>query len=179
MEQRTAKINISSAGGTASKNSKACKVTPPKTWLEEMGITDECRELALSFDGTRITLSRRISGPDFAVQQNMLDHDVRILRLYDGEELCSSIYADLTSQMVVVENQAVSPVKTAFGNNALPDWGDFQEFLSERCIPRQRSGLREYLETLGLEEYDPLAIIEKTGGQMAEDQQWLTIEVMK
>lgn len=179
MAQRTAKINISSAGGTASKNSKTCKVTLPKTWLEEMGITDECRELALSFDGTRITLSRRISGPDFAVQQSMLDHDVRILRLYDGEELCSSIYADLTGQMVVVENQAVSPVKTAFGNNVIPDWEDFQEFLSERCIPRQRSGLREYLEALGLEEYDPLAIIEKTGGQMAEDQQWLTIEVMK
>jgi hypothetical protein len=32
---------------------------------------------------------------------------------------------------------------------------------------------------LGLDEYDPLAIIEKTGGRMAEDQQWLTIEVLK
>ena len=93
--------------------------------------------------------------------------------------LCSTIYADFTAQTVVVENQPVPPIKTAFGNNLLPAWEDFQRFLEERCIPRQRAGLREYLEALGLEEYDPLAIIEKTGGRMAEDQQWLAIEVIK
>lgn len=179
MEQRTAKINISSAGGTAGQDSKTYKVTLPAAWLETMGITREQRDLVLRFDGTSITLSRPVSGPDFAVRQRSLGHDVRILRLYDGKELCSSIYADLTSQLIVAENHVVSPVKTAFGNNALPDWGDFQSFLSSRCIPRQRAGLREYLEVLGLEEYDPFAIIEKTGGRMAEDQQWLTIEVVK
>ena len=78
-----------------------------------------------------------------------------------------------------MENQAVPLVKTAFGNNQLPTWEDFQRFLEERCIPRRRAGLREYLEALGLEEYDPLAIIEKIGGRMAEDQQWLTMEVLK
>ena len=127
-------------------------------------------------------MERRIvstNGPDFAAQWRSLGHDVRILRFYDGEQLCSSIYADLTKQRIMVENQAVALVKTAFGNNVQPDWADFQGFLSERCIPRQRAGLREYLEALGLEEYDPLAIIEKTGGRMAEDQQWLTIEEWK
>lgn len=127
-------------------------------------------------------MERRIvstNGPDFAAQWRSLGHDVRILRFYDGEQLCSSIYADLTKQRIMVENQAVALVKTAFGNNVQPDWADFQGFLSERCIPRQRAGLREYLGALGLEEYDPLAIIEKTGGRMAEDQQWLTIEEWK
>lgn len=106
-------------------------------------------------------------------------HETHVLKYYDGEMLCSTIYADFTAQTVVVENQTVSPIKTAFGNNLLPAWEDFQRFLEERCIPRQRAGLREYLEALGLEEYDPLAIIEKTGGRMAEDQQWLAIEVIK
>ncbi len=127
-------------------------------------------------------MERRIvstNGPDFAAQWRSLGHDVRILRFYDGEQLCSSIYADLTKQRIMVVNQAVALVKTAFGNNVQPDWADFQDFLSERCIPRQRAGLREYLGALGLEEYDPLAIIEKTGGRMAEDQQWLTIEEWK
>ncbi len=127
-------------------------------------------------------MERRIvstNGPDFAAQWRSLGHDVRILRFYDGEQLCSSIYADLTKQRIMVENQAVALVKTAFGNNVQPDWADFQDFLSERCIPRQRAGLREYLGALGLEKYDPLAIIEKTGGRMAEDQQWLTIEEWK
>ena len=178
MERRIAKMNISSAGGTAARGSKTCKVTLPTSWVEAMGIEGDRRELELAFDGTAITLSRRLSGPEFAAQQSARGHEVRVLRLYDGDTLCSTIYADFTGQTLAVENQAVPLVKTAFGNNPLPAWEDFQRFLEERCIPRQRAGLREYLEALGLEGYDPLAIIEKTGGRMAEDRQWLTVEVL-
>lgn len=124
-------------------------------------------------------MEQRIAGPEFASRQMAQGHEVRILRLYDRDQLCSTIYADFTGRTVVVENQPVSFIKTAFGNNSRPNWEDFQRFLEERCIPRQRAGLREYLEVLGLEEYNPLAIIEKTGGRMAEDQQWLSIEVLK
>ncbi len=179
MERRIAKVNISSAGGTAAGGARTCKVTLPTTWMEAMGITEDQRELELSFDGTKITLSHRLSGSEFIERQRADGHEVRILHLYDNNDLCSTIYADYTERMVVVENQAVPSIKTAFGNNPLPTWEDFQAFLTERCIPRQRAGLREYLETLGLDEYDPLSIIEKTGGRMAEDQQWLTIEVLK
>ena len=66
-------------------------------------------------------------------------------------------------------------LRTAFGNNLRPSWADFQAFLEERCIPRQRAGLREYLEAIGVAEYDPLQIIRKTQGRMAEDQQWLEV----
>lgn len=179
MERRIAKMNISSAGGTASSGSRTCKVTLPTSWVEAMGLDENHRELELAFDGTSITRSRRLDGSEFAAQQLAKCHEVRVLRLYDGDTLCSTIYADFTGQTLAVENQAVPLVKTAFGNNPLPAWEDFQRFLEERCIPRQRAGLREYLEALGLEEYDPLAIIEKTSGRMAEDQQWLTMEVLK
>jgi len=179
MERRTAKVNVSAAGGTAGKGARTCKVTLPTTWLETMGIREARRELELAFDGTRIVMSRRLNGPEFMEQQRARSHEVCILCLYDKDVLCSTIYVDLTGQTLVVENQDVSPVKTAFGNNRLPTWEDFRQFLAERCIPRQRAGLREYLEALGLEEYDPLSIIEKTGGRMAEDEQWLTIEVVK
>ena len=47
--------------------------------------------------------------------------------------------------------------------------------LEERCVPRQRAGLREYLEVIGVGEYDPLEIIRKTAGRMAEDSQWLEL----
>ena len=144
-----------------------------------MGITEEHRDLELTYNGTTITLSRRPCGPDFAEQQQALGHEIRVLHFYDSDTLCSTIYADFTGQAVVVENQAVPPVKTAFGNNPFPDWNDFRHFLEGRCIPRQRAGLREYLEALGLDEYDPLTILEKTGGRMAEDQQGLTIEGLK
>lgn len=177
MEQRTAKVNISSAGGTASQGSRTCKVTLPTKWLKEMGVTKKNRALHLAFDGTKITLSPPLDGAEFAKQRWAMGHLVKILRFFDEKTLCSIIYADFAEHTLVVENEDVPPFKTAFGNNLFPSWNDFQQFLEERCVPRQRAGLREYLEALGLGEYDPMAIIEKTGGHMAEDQQWLSVEV--
>lgn len=156
-----------------------CMKTLPINWGETTRMDGEHEEPKQIFDKMENILPCSLNGTEITVQQQAHGHDVRILRLYDRDELCSTIYADITEQTVAIENQPVSPIKTAFGNNFLPDWEDFQRFLAERCIPQYRAGLREYLEALGLEEYDPLAIIEKTGGRMAEDQQWLTIEVVK
>ena len=61
------------------------------------------------------------------------------------------------------------------GKNRLPTWEDLQNFLEERCIPRQREGLRAYLDALGLDEYDPWEIVRRTQGRMAEDQQWIEV----
>ena len=65
-----------------------------------------------------------------------------------------------------------------FGNNFNPLWTDFEDFLRERCISKDRSGIREYLEAIGLDEYNPFEIIKKTKGRMAEDNQWIRVEVV-
>ena len=176
MEKRIAKVNISAAGGTAAPGARTCKVTLPTSWLEDMGVSEERREIELSFSGEQITISRRLSSEEFTTQKLALGHDVRVLRLFDKSQLCTTIYADFTDETVAAENHVADPVKTAFGNRALPTWADFQVFLEERCVPRQRAGLREYLEAIGLSEYDPLAMIKKTGGRMAEDEQWIEME---
>lgn len=178
MEKRMAKINISAAGGTAAKGAKTCKVTLPTAWMDALGIKPQNREIELGFDGAKITISRRLSGQDFAQQKRALGHDLRRLRFYDGDRLCTTIYVDFTDETLAAENHIDDPVKTAFGNNPIPDWADFQTFLQERCIPRERAGLREYLESLEIMEYDPLEIIQKTGGRMAEDNQWLEVETV-
>lgn len=49
----------------------------------------------------------------------------------------------------MAKNYTEQAIKTAFGKNQFPSWADLESFLEERCIPRQRGGLREYLETLG------------------------------
>ncbi|MDD3230853.1 MAG: hypothetical protein PHE09_16795 [Oscillospiraceae bacterium] len=179
MEKRLAKVNISSAGGTAAKGSRTCKVTLPTAWLEEIGIGENCREVLLSFDGTQITVARRLNGEEFVAQKHSLRHDVRLLRFYDEHTLCTTLFVDFTDQTLVVENHIADPVKTAFGRNTFPTWEDFKIFLEDRCVPHQRSGLREYLESKGIAEYSPLAIIEKTAGRMAEDNQWLEMEEYK
>ena len=50
-----------------------------------------------------------------------------------------------------------------------PDLERFAGVLESRCVPRQRDGLRYYLAEFGLEKYEPLEIIRKTEGRMAED----------
>ena len=100
---------------------------------------------------------------------------VREYRYYDGERLCSVITADFCAHTVAVKNYTDSMVDTAFGVNDPPTWDDFTDFLESRCVPRTRHGLQYYLDALGLCEYDPAEIIEKTRGRMAEDQKWLEI----
>lgn len=176
MEKRITRVNISAAGGTAALGARTCKVTLPTSWLEELGVSEERREMELSFNGEQITIARRLSGEEFATRKLALGHDMRVLRFYDRSKLCTTIYADFTDETLTAENHTVDPVKMAFGNRTLLTWADFQSFLEERCVPRQRAGLREYLEVIGLSEYDPLSIIQKTGGRMAEDEQWIEME---
>ena len=179
MEKRIAKVNISSAGGTAGKNARTCKVTLPTSWVDALEVGDKNREVVLDFDGEKIVISQKISAEEFATRKLEQKHDVRLFLFSDGDNLCTAIYADFDDKSLAVENHVSNLVKTAFGNNILPTWEDFQVFLKERCIPRERAGLREYLEVLGIGEYDPLEIINKTKGRMAEDNQWLKVEALK
>ena len=173
MERRIAKVNISSAGGTASRGSRTCKVTLPTSWMDALGIDSERRELELVFDKNRIMLSRYLVGKEFFERKLAMGHDLRVFRFYDSVRLCTSIYADFTDMTLSYDNHVDDPVKTAFGNMKKPEWEDFMRFLEDRCVPRERAGLREYLEAIGVGAYDPIEIIQKTSGRMAEDDQWL------
>ncbi len=47
------------------------------------------------------------------------------------------------------------------------------EFLESRCMDRHRTQLEEYLNDLGLSEYNPYEIVRITHGIMWEDFMWL------
>lgn len=178
MEKRIGNIIIQTPGGTASKKSSTYKVSLPSVWIKEMGITDSDRQIELTFDGTTIMISKKLSLDEFIRSGRSEGHKVYLFSYYDNQTLCSKIAADYTDKTVCFENYTDNFLRTAFGNNPAPTWEDFQTFLEERCIPRSRAGLREYLETIGVERYEPLDIIQKTKGRMAEDDQWIRLEVM-
>ena len=92
------------------------------------------------------------------------------LKFWNSKTLCTTIAADLTDHTLCVENHTRQLVKTAFGKKRLPTWEDLMAFLEERCVPRRREGIREYLDALGLDE-----IVKRTQGRMAEDQQWIEV----
>lgn len=179
MEKRIANIIISAAGGTAGKGAKTNKIALPSSWVSALGITEDSRQVELTFDGTAITIACRLCVEEFVAMKLAAGHDLRRMRYYNDNMLCTVICADFSDHTLAVENHTTNWVKTAFGRNEVPVWEDFQTFLEERCIPRARAGLREYLEALCLEEFDPLEILQKTSGRMAEDDQWLDMEVLQ
>lgn len=101
-----------------------------------------------------------------------------IVRYYDSDVLCSIIHVNRDNESVQVLNYDVPLWKTAFGKNTLPSYRDFRTFLESRCIPRSRAGLKRYLTEIGVSEYNPITILQKTHGRMAEDNQWLEMEFL-
>ena len=175
METRLGRITASKAGGTAGSGSKTYKLSLPSSWVSAMGFSDDGGRVILSFDGDAIIIQPQQSVKQYRASRLASGHELLEIRYYNGEDLCTLICADRTVKDLRAENYTDNLVKTAFGKNLLPSWVDLEAFLEERCIPRQRAGLREYLEMLGLDEYDPLAIIAKTQGRMAGDNQWMEV----
>lgn len=178
MEIRLGTVTASRAGGTAGAGAKTYKLTLPSAWVSALELNEGDRRVALQFDGERITLSPVQRMEQYRAARLGEGHRLLAIRYYNGEQLCTLIYADETAHDLRAENYTDLAIKTAFGRREFPTWDDLQAFLESRCIPRDRAGLREYLEALGLTEYDPLAIIARTQGRMAEDQQWMEIEVL-
>lgn len=170
-ESRYAKISSSHAGGTASAGSKTYKISLPSSWVKSL----DTRDVVISFDGESITITPRQDAENF--KNNCLGngHALLEIRYYNKKKLCSLIYADDTTHEVYVKNYVDNPVKRAFGVCEIPSWEDLQKFIESRCIPKERAGLKHYLDSLELPSYDPWVIVKKTQGRMAEDEQWLEI----
>ena len=167
-ETRTRNLIISTSGGTAGGKANNYKIPPPSTWVKAMGLDTENRQLKLCFDGTSITIMKKLSFFEFLEANRQTGHKLFLLSCYSGSVLCARIAADDTTKKIHVENLISDFLKLPFGNNQDPGWEDYLYFLESRCIPKTRAGLREYLETIGVDHYDPLEIIRKTQGRMAE-----------
>lgn len=176
-EKRNAKAIINKAGGTAGESSVRYKVMLPSAWAKKMGISQDAPQLDLTFDGNQVIIRKQedITPGKFLAASKAAGHDTKVYRYYHGDELCSTIYADFTTEQIAVEDNIRDIVHTAFGRNAAPTWNDFLAFLSDRCVPRSRKGINYLLQAMGLDEYDPVKIVKKTQGRMAEDKQCLFV----
>lgn len=96
-----------------------------------------------------------------------------VIDYYNGDRLCSKIYVDTENKEVQVRNFTPDNVERAFGINQNPTWADFENFLENRCFPRDRQNLKLELKKLGLNEYDPLKICKATAGRNYKDNQWM------
>lgn len=83
--------------------------------------------------------------------------------------LNTSILVDYKNEKVLIKNYTQHPLDCAFGIKRNPSWEDFMFFVEDRCVPRGRDHMKVILNDYGLDFYDPISIVEKTGGRMAGD----------
>lgn len=103
-----------------------------------------------------------------------------VISYYNGkDELCSKIFANRDNKTVSVENYTDFIMDTAFGVVKNPTWEDFEEFLEDRCFPRNRQNVKLELKQLGLTGYDPLEICKKTDGRNYRDYYYMTFDEEK
>ncbi|SFC77015.1 helix-turn-helix domain-containing protein [Butyrivibrio sp. YAB3001] len=95
---------------------------------------------------------------------------------YYKDSLCTVIDIDEVKRIVRIKNYAKNLMFRAFGVNESPTFEDYEEFIESRCFPRSRDKMKIMLEALEIPFYDPILIIEKTNGRMAEDDFWIKIE---
>ena len=126
-----------------------------------------------------IVLLLEILKRDKVLPQKMEIPDNKLkLRLYYMYEdsVCTIIDVDETKRIVNILNYNKNPQFTAFGVNMDPSFEDYEEFIESRCFPRERDKMKLHLKELDIPFYDPILIIEKTEGRMADDNFWVKLE---
>lgn len=99
---------------------------------------------------------------------------LRMQYMYKNE-ICTIIDIDELNRDIIIKNYCKNIMFRAFGGNDNPSYEDYQDFIKSRCFPETRDKLKLVLKDLGIPFYDPLLIIEKTEGRMAEDDFWIKV----
>lgn len=100
------------------------------------------------------------------------------MRLWYKKEdsIIAVIDVDEAGQKVQVKNFTEDKISRPFGKKEEPTFEEYQDFLESRCFPKTRDKLKLELKKLDIPFYDPILIIEKTQGRVAEDTFWIEIE---
>ena len=145
-----------------------CAVRTVENWeSKKEGITGPIVTL------TEILLRR----PEIVRKLELPDNRLK-LRLYYmyKSTICTVIDVDEALREVEIRNYIDKPLFRAFGVVTEPTYEEYEEFLESRCFPKERDKIKLELKRLGIPFYDPMMIIEKTQGRMAEDDFWIKIE---
>lgn len=148
------------------------KEADAKAMQEQYAEGTSIEQIAKDFHVTRPTVYKYINARKGWEEDNYVK--LRMDFMYE-DDICSVIDVDFKNQKIYVENRTDKVILRAFGVNRHPDWEDFQYFLESRCFPRTRCQAKEILRANGMDFYDPLQIIEKTEGRMAEDHHWIRL----
>ncbi|MDE6406695.1 MAG: transcriptional regulator [Lachnospiraceae bacterium] len=128
--------------------------------------------------GEIVTLCRLIREDPGCIERFRVPECHAALRLWYGreEDICTIMDVSPPQRRVKICNYTKDLMCRAFGKIEEPTYEQYEAFLESRCFPGSRDKMKLMLEELDLPFYDPLMIIEKTEGRMADDDFWLRVE---
>lgn len=134
------------------------------------------------------TSNKEMSGPIVLLYKILLEYPEYIdylivpkqnypLRLlYKCNDIINTIIdVDMLNRKVMFKNYTNNLLLRAFGSKEFVTYNEYEEFLESRCFPKTRDNIKIQLDSLGVPFYDPLLIIEKTKGRVAEDNCYIEI----
>lgn len=100
------------------------------------------------------------------------------LRMYymSDYSISTLIDVDLVHRKIKIKNFTDNLIQRAFGSKEEVSYEDFEKFLESRCFPPTRDKMKIELDKLGIKAYDPMSIILKTQGRMADDNYYIMME---
>lgn len=128
--------------------------------------------------GEIVTLCRLMREDAGCIDRFLVPQQIEPLRLCygQGEDVYTIIDVSPQHRRVTVYNYTQDFLRRAFGRIERPSYEQYEAFLESRCFPASRDKMKLMLEEWNLPFYDPLMIIEKTEGRMADDDFWLRVE---
>lgn len=128
--------------------------------------------------GPIVTLVKIISEDPSIAEKLSVPKQMYPIRLWymHKQEVCTILDVDERNRRIRIQNYTNNYIFRAFGREEKPTFEQYEEFLESRCFPRSRDKMKLILKDLDLPFYDPMLIIEKTQGRMAEDDFWIRIE---
>jgi hypothetical protein len=94
---------------------------------------------------------------------------IKTYNWYFGTQHTSTITVNFTTKKVsVVHHSDVKPI-CAFSGKTNITFNSWEDMIAGRCIPSTQVGAMEKLAKIGITEYDPYKIIEKTHGALVHD----------
>lgn len=98
------------------------------------------------------------------------------MNVYWEEKLVSRVDFDYTKNYIHLENFTDKILFRPFGVRETIDFKALEEFFRERVWPPERPNINNLLRQLGLQHYDPFAIVLKTHAVMAGDYMWVKFD---
>lgn len=128
--------------------------------------------------GSIVTLYRLLNEYPELLERFEMPNKTYPLRMYYMEKgnINTVIDVDMSNRKVRFKNFTNNIIARAFGNKETVTYEEYEAFLESRCFPKTRDKMKMQLDIINVPVYDPLLIIEKTKGKMAEDDFYIEIE---